>query len=778
MPATLALASWCAGLALGYLAPPALPTGLELGAGAGMAVAAAVSAGRAVVDHRRGGRPAVMAPAVLAAGALLLFGLAHGTAARHTPGPATVDGYLGRTVVIDGVVDSAAVPAAGGGSPTARLQGFRVAAEHLDAADGHRVQGTVLVQGRGQAPVFPGQRVRIRGRLTAPRQVGPGGAAGYADRLERQGVFAEMPSATVRPLESAPAFSPARVVGAIRGALIYAARARLPAPEAGVVLGEVAGIRGALPAEIDADLVDSGLVHILAISGIKVAIVAGLLQALTVPAFGRRGALAAIAGVALYTLVGGATASALRSALMGSLGLLGGLLRRDTDVVRSLLLAAAAMLGHQPALVADLSFQYSFLGVLGIHLFAAPVAARLQWVPEPFREAVAVTAGAQLATIPLTAHHFHVVPLLGPVTNGLVLPTLPAAIVAGMLLAAIHAVAASAPTTAGLVDALAVPVAGLAFVLARAALVVAHLARVAPGAVLKVSGFGAAPSVAYYMVLGTLVAGRGRGAPKLLLAGAAGAAATVALIVVGRPDGHLHVTFPAGVTGPVAVVTAPDGATMVVGGGASAAALGPALDAALPASAPLPGAARRIDAVAVLGSSHDDAGGLAALTSRSVAVVLTPRGLPGGAASDAVARLGERGAHVVSLAAGDTIAWHGLTLVAYPGADTGEVSLELRAGGRSVLIAGAGGGRAPPRLPRGRFDAVAVGSGAVEPVVEGVSTSRVVVQRGADPLASSSGTSGAGVVARGLRAFAGDALWDTSRDGVLVLTCDDATCAS
>ena len=97
---------------------------------------------------------------------------------------------------------------------------------------------------------------------------------------------------------------------------------------------------------------------------------------------------------------------------MGSLSLVArSLRRRDSEVLRSLLLAAALMLAWRPSLVADLSFQYSFLGVLGIHLFAEAAGRRLGLVPRGIREALAVTAAAQVATLPLTAHYFQVVPL-------------------------------------------------------------------------------------------------------------------------------------------------------------------------------------------------------------------------------------------------------------------------------------------------------------------------------------------------------------------------------
>src|SRR5438552_3932256 len=296
--------------------------------------------------------------------ALLCVGLGRGASAVHHAGPDTVDGYIGATVRLVGSVESVSTPISGaGGSTASQQQTFRLSVERLSSgATVHRVGGLVLVQAHGQAQVWAGQRISVGGRLKRLRRLGPGGIAGYGDRLERQGVEGEIVATGLLALTPPPRLSLARVVDVSRGALVRSCRELLPEPEATLVLGEVAGIRGHLPAAVDADLVDSGLVHLLAISGIKVAIVAGMLQLLTVAIAGRRAAIAALGGVGLYTLVGGASASALRSAFMGSLGLLGRTLRRDTEVLRSLTLAAGIMLAWRPSLVLDLSFQYSFLG--------------------------------------------------------------------------------------------------------------------------------------------------------------------------------------------------------------------------------------------------------------------------------------------------------------------------------------------------------------------------------------------------------------------------------
>ena len=111
-------------------------------------------------------------------------------------------------------------------NPAARLQTFHIVAGEVDAA-GRRAQvaGAVLVTARGHAEVFDGQGVRVGGKLARLRQVGPGGTTGYADRLERQGVVAEMSAGSVQPLDSTPGLSLSRLVAGGRGQLVTALRA-------------------------------------------------------------------------------------------------------------------------------------------------------------------------------------------------------------------------------------------------------------------------------------------------------------------------------------------------------------------------------------------------------------------------------------------------------------------------------------------------------------------------------------------------------------------------
>jgi competence protein ComEC len=762
--AILALVGWIAGVAAAYAGPGLIADGVAwpppwTWLALALVTLASWGLAQAVAARRAAG---VVLPVVM-----LALGLARGSSAVHHAGPETVDGYIGSLVRIEGGVESVSAPLSGaGGSTASQQQRFRLSADHLESSgSAHAVRGLVLVQAHAQPQVWPGQRLSLSGRLARVPRLGPGGAAGYADRLERQGVEAVLSAGGIVPLTPPPRVSIARLIEVLRQALVHACREALPEPEASIVLGEVAGIRGRLPPVVDSDLVNSGLVHILAISGIKVAIIAGVLQMLTVALGGRRAALGAIGGIGLYTLVGGASASALRSAMMGSLALVARSLRRDPEVLRSLLLAAGLMLAWRPALVTDLSFQYSFLGVLGIHLFAEPCGRSLGALPQPFREALAVTIAAQLATLPLTAHYFHVIPMLAPVANALVLPTLPLSIVGGLLLGVVAAVgralAWSLPAGSTLIIPIQVALATLLLWLARLALATAHLAAHLPGAVVGTPNFGGGPTSAYYAGLSLSVAAAHRWrAPAAVGLGVC--AGVLVLLLLGRPDGRMHASFLSAGGGPAVLIVAPDGATMLIDGGSQSQALAGALDSALPAGLPVPGR-KRIGALVLTGGTHSEAGGLAALDGFTISLVVVPERLGGGAADQVVSAAARRGAAIALARPGDELRWHGLAVQLLPATSKSSAAI-ISYGAERIAIVEASGVE-PPVLPPGDYAVVDIGQGTVSPDLQGLGIRLVFAQDHAGR-----------PVARALHQVYGDALWQSSRDGALDVICDERRC--
>jgi ComEC/Rec2-related protein len=408
------IASWiwggfavgCGAAFAGLLLPAQLvPVGFAT-AGGGLLAAAA-------------GRRSTLSVAV--AGAVLL-GLVRGSLAIAVPGPGTIDGNFGaRPVVLTGIVRSAD-PSAG--------STVIVDVSHLSDTDTDRaVSGGVLVSGPLIPDLTPGDDVEIDASGLRRLDERPGPDA--ADTLERDGVDGMATSPQVFVIAGAGPSVPAAIVW-VQRRLIDAVNAELPEPAAALLLGIAFGIHQPLSADVRAPLQNAGLIHIVAVSGLKIVLIIGMLSALArVLQWSRRGTLLiAVPVVVAYVLVSGAGPAAIRSALMAGAAMLAATGGRRTDPVAMLALVAALMLGLSPALVEDPGFQLSFLGTAGILLLATPIASRLPG-PRLFVEPFALTVAAQVATLPIMAGTFGVVALGGPVANSLVLPLLPVMIVAG-----------------------------------------------------------------------------------------------------------------------------------------------------------------------------------------------------------------------------------------------------------------------------------------------------------------------------------------------------------
>jgi competence protein ComEC len=200
---------------------------------------------------------------------------------------------------------------------------------------------------------------------------------------------------------------------------------------------------------------DSGLAHLLAVSGQNVM----LLVALAMPllAVARTGPVARgaalLALVAVYVPLAGAGPSLQRAGIMGAAGIAAMMASRPASRWYALLLAAAATLALNPRAGADPGWQLSFAAVAGILLAGRPLAAALaragaELQREPDRpvsrallrglaDGIAITVAATVATAPLVAFHFGAVPVVGLLANVLALPAVAPAMWLGMLKAAL-----------------------------------------------------------------------------------------------------------------------------------------------------------------------------------------------------------------------------------------------------------------------------------------------------------------------------------------------------
>jgi competence protein ComEC len=247
--------------------------------------------------------------------------------------------------------------------------------------------------------------------------------------------------------------------------------------------------------ELRRDFADSGLAHVLAVSGQHLSIVAALFTVLLAAAFGRISAirdrwgtrrptaLAAIALVVLYTLLVGAPPSAVRAAVMVILLLAGDLISRRREAWSALAIAAVGMIALDPSVIDSLSFLLSFAAVLGLLALdrAAKVHLALARWPRPLRAIGSVVVSSWAATIgtaPILAHHFGRISLIGLVAN------VPAAPLVGLFLLPLSLAGGLAAAISPAIGAPILRAAGLG---AEVLIGLARFAAEVPGATIAVS---------------------------------------------------------------------------------------------------------------------------------------------------------------------------------------------------------------------------------------------------------------------------------------------------
>ena len=181
------------------------------------------------------------------------------------------------------------------------------------------------------------------------------------------------------------------------------------------------------------DLTVSGVRHIVAVSGLHVSILFGLLSFVT---FRNRfvSAFLGIPVLLLFAAVTGFTPSVCRACMMSGLMLLAALADREYDGPTSLAFAGLILLLVNPLVITSVSYQLSFASVAGILACSPGIRTLLQSICKPAMDhpakrkilngiilAVSVTLGATVATVPLCAVHFGTVGLAAVFTNLLVL---------------------------------------------------------------------------------------------------------------------------------------------------------------------------------------------------------------------------------------------------------------------------------------------------------------------------------------------------------------------
>lgn len=336
--------------------------------------------------------------------------------------------YNGQKIIFQGIVSA---------EPDIRLDKIllTIKARQLDR---RKVTGKVLVSTPLYSLYQYGQILEIECKLTEPENFG---RFAYHEYLARYDIY------------SVCQYPKIKVLADNKGNFFYAAILKfkdaakkltdqhLSEPQGALFSAMMLGLSRDLPDEVNNWFRKTGTSHIIAISGLNIMIMIGLVELMAFSLLGlsRRYAFYLTAAFVLFFVVlTGASASVVRAGIMGLLLAYAQKIGRPYRAINSILLTAVLMLLINPKLLRwDAGFQLSFLGILGL-IYLQPLTNQwLRRLPNPkkfpFRSYFSTTAAAYLSTLPLILYYFGNLSLSAPLTNILILGVLPWTMFAGLV---------------------------------------------------------------------------------------------------------------------------------------------------------------------------------------------------------------------------------------------------------------------------------------------------------------------------------------------------------
>lgn len=220
------------------------------------------------------------------------------------------------------------------------------------------------------------------------------------------------------------------VASVIRQKLVALFLRTLPSPSSSLLLGMVFGIKETMPKSFIDDLRVSGVMHVIAASGMNVTLLGGFVSSFFAFFLNRRVAFGlSILTIIFYVFLAGFEPSIIRAALMGILVFSSQIFGRQSLAIYSLFLAGFVMLLFLPFLIFDIGFQLSFAATAGL-LYIRPLFEQNLKLKKIIKKSVIgseiiTTVSAQVATLPILLANFGIYSIWSVLVNGLVLWTVP-----------------------------------------------------------------------------------------------------------------------------------------------------------------------------------------------------------------------------------------------------------------------------------------------------------------------------------------------------------------
>ncbi|HAE36985.1 MAG: internalization-related competence protein ComEC/Rec2 protein [Candidatus Nomurabacteria bacterium GW2011_GWF2_35_66] len=308
---------------------------------------------------------------------------------------------------------------------------IRLKTKHLNVKLKDKDVNILVFVGR-EVEVNYGDEIEVRGVLEEPENftTNTGKEFNYKRYLANKDIYYLIKNAEIKIITRENGSKLKSLLYKIRASFMRNINNVIPSPESDLANGLILGARGGFDEDTKQEFIDTGTVHIIALSGYNVSIVAeNVMKAFSLILSQTIAIILGVVVILLFIIMTGASATAIRAGIMATIMLLGRMTGRKYLAGRALVIAGFVMIAYDPRVIVDMSFQLSFIATWGV-LFITPKT--LKWfrflpLRFGFREMVASTVAATIAVLPILLHLTGVFSLVSLPANFLILLLIPIA---------------------------------------------------------------------------------------------------------------------------------------------------------------------------------------------------------------------------------------------------------------------------------------------------------------------------------------------------------------
>jgi len=327
------------------------------------------------------------------------------------------DNFIGQEIEFTGIISD---------DPDIRLNN-----QHLNI-EIKKLNANVLVFTDRENKFNYGDEVSVSGILEEPENfiTSAGKEFNYQRYLANQNIYFIVKNAEVKTLSCGHGNFLKTFLFRIKNAFIKSISQIIPIPESDLASGLILGIKGGFDDDLKQEFIDTGTIHIVALSGYNVSIIVeSIIKILNKVLSLTISSLAGILVIILFVIMTGASATAVRAGIMATIMLLGRITGRPYMAGRALIITALLMIAYDPRIFTDMSFELSFLATAGVLFVTPKVMKWFRFVPMRFgmREIFASTTSATIAVLPMLLYLTGNLSFVSFPANILILPFIPLA---------------------------------------------------------------------------------------------------------------------------------------------------------------------------------------------------------------------------------------------------------------------------------------------------------------------------------------------------------------